>query len=99
LLTAELGAMAVQREWGAAVSVSAHFLRPTSMTTLRTAIASISESGRVSVVDNTLYPADGAEPCATARVTFVRERAVALPSLLRNAESSCDPMLLAPGAL
>jgi hypothetical protein len=35
----------------------------------------VSEGG-VSVIDNTLWPANEQQPCATVRVTLSRERAV-----------------------
>ena len=63
LLTAEVEAIAAQRKWGTAVSVTAWFLRPTPMANLRTQLSVVTEGGRVSVVDNTLWPIDEAHPC------------------------------------
>jgi hypothetical protein len=60
LLTAEIEAIAGTRNWGTAVSATAWFLRPTPMAKLRTQLAVLSEGGRVSVVDNTLW-SDGEE--------------------------------------
>ena len=79
LLTAEIEAVAAERKWGTAVSATAWFLRPAPMTDLRTELAVVTEGGRVSVIDNTLWPTGEAEPCATVRVTLSRERAVELP--------------------
>ena len=78
LLTAEVEALAGAREWGTAVSATAWFLRPTPMASLRTQLAVLTEGGRVSVVDNTLWPDGEQQPCATVRVTLSRERAVGL---------------------
>src|SRR3981189_1582353 len=52
LLTAEIEALAVARNWGTAIAASAWFLRPTPMAELRTQLSVVSEGGRVSVVDN-----------------------------------------------
>src|SRR4029077_20091876 len=76
LLTAEVEALAEQRKWGSAVSATAWFLRPPPMTNWRTQLAVLTEVGRVSVVDNTLWPGGEAQPSATVRVTLSRERAV-----------------------
>ena len=78
LLTAEVEALAEERKWGSAVSATAWFLRPTPMAGLRTELSVLTEGGRVSVVDNTLWPDDEAQPSATVRVTLSRERAVGL---------------------
>ena len=53
LLTAEIEAVADQRNWGTAISSSAWFLRPTPMADLRTQLAVVTEGGRVSVVGTT----------------------------------------------
>jgi acyl-coenzyme A thioesterase PaaI-like protein len=79
LLTAEVEAMAGARNWGTAISASAWFLRPAPLAELRTQIAVVTEGGRVSVVDNTLWPVGEEQPCATVRVTLSRERAVEIP--------------------
>ncbi|KRR20186.1 hypothetical protein CQ14_23360 [Bradyrhizobium lablabi] len=79
LLTAEVEAMADQRNWGTAIASSAWFLRPTPMTELRTALSVVAEGGRVSVIDNTLWPVGDDQPCAAVRVTLSRERAVEVP--------------------
>ena len=84
LLTAEIEAQAASRNWGTAISASAWFLRPTPMTDLRTQLSVVSEGGRVSVIDNTLWPADEDQPCATVRVTLSRERAVEIPGLPKS---------------
>jgi len=88
LLTAEVEAMSALRKWGTAVSVTAWFLRPTPMANLRTQLSVVTEGGRVSVIDNTLWPIDAELPCATVRVTLSRERAVELPGF---ADQACDP--------
>jgi hypothetical protein len=80
LLTAEVEALAEQRRWGTAISSSAWFLRPTPMTVLRTGPSVVAEGGRVSVIDNTLWPDGEDQPCATVRVTLSRERAAADPT-------------------
>ena len=85
LLTAEIEAQADLRKWGTAISASAWFLRPTPMTDLRTELSVVSEGGRVSVIDNTLWPDHEDQPCATVRVTLSRERAVEIPSLAEPA--------------
>ncbi len=88
LLTAEVEAVSAERKWGTAVSVTAWFLRPTPMANLRTQLSVVTEGGRVSVIDNTLWPIDAEQPCATVRVTLSRERAVELPGF---ADQACDP--------
>ena len=91
LLTAEIEAIAGMRNWGTAVSATAWFLRPTPMAKLRTQLAVLSEGGRVSVVDNTLW-SDGEEhPCATVRVTLSRERAVEVPGFVDGEDDTVDP--------
>ena len=89
LLTAEVEAVSAQRNWGTAVSATAWFLRPTPMANLRTQLAVVAEGGRVSVIDNTLWPTGEAQPCATVRVTLSRDRAVEVPGF---AEETCEPV-------
>ncbi|KIU46854.1 MULTISPECIES: acyl-CoA thioesterase domain-containing protein [Bradyrhizobium] len=92
LLTAEVEALAESRNWGSAISAAAWFLRPTPMAELRTQIGVVTEGGRVSVVDNTLWPAGEEQPCATVRVTLSRERAVAIPGFREQATEAVDPL-------
>src|ERR1700752_2833248 len=73
LLTAEVEALAAQRNWGTAIASAAWFLRPTPMADLRSEIRVVSEGGRVSVMDNTLWPVNEDSPCAPVRVTLSRE--------------------------
>ena len=91
LLTAEVEALAEQRKWGTAISSSAWFLRPTPMTVLRTGLSVVAEGGRVSVIDNTLWPDGEDQPCATVRVTLSRERAVEVPGFAEPAGEAADP--------
>ncbi|MBR0798656.1 thioesterase family protein [Bradyrhizobium jicamae] len=91
LLTAEVEALAGARNWGTAISAAACFLRPTPMAELRTELAVVTEGGRVSVVDNTLWPVGDAQPCATVRITMSRERAVEVPGFRGYAADSVDP--------
>jgi Thioesterase-like superfamily len=91
LLTAEIERQAEVRNWGTAISVSAWFLRPTPMAELRTRLSVLTEGGRVSVVDNTLWPAGEDQPCATVRVTLSRERAVEIPGFPDEASEAADP--------
>ena len=91
LLTAEVEALADERKWGTAIASSAWFLRPTPMTNLRTGLSVLTEGGRVSVVDNTLWPADEDQPCATVRVTLSRERAVEVPGFAEPVNAAVDP--------
>ena len=91
LLTAEVEGMAGVRKWGTAISSSAWFLRPTPMTDLRTGLSVVTEGGRVSVIDNTLWPANEDQPCATVRVTLSRERAVEVPGFADPASDGADP--------
>jgi acyl-coenzyme A thioesterase PaaI-like protein len=91
LLTAEVEALATAKNWGTAVSVTAWFLRPTPMANLRTQLAVLSEGGRVSVVDNTLWPDDDEQPCATVRVTLSRDRAVKVPGFAEEEGDILDP--------
>jgi hypothetical protein len=92
LLTAEVEASAAERKWGTAIGVTAWFLRPTPMAKLRTQLAVLTEGGRVSVIDNTLWPDDEDQPCATVRVTLSRARAVEVPGLADAEGDIADPM-------
>jgi Thioesterase-like superfamily len=94
LLTAEIEAISVPRKWGTAVAVTAWFLRPTPMENLRTQLAVVTEGGRVSVIDNTLWPIGEAQPCATVRVTLARERAVEVPGFTEQDVDTVDPTRL-----
>jgi hypothetical protein len=94
LLTAEIEALAGSRNWGVAISASAWFLRPTPMAEVRTQLAVLTEGGRVSVVDNTLWAAGEQEPCATVRVTLSRERAVEVPGFAEATGAAVDPTRL-----
>jgi hypothetical protein len=91
LLTAEIEALAGLRAWGTAISSSAWFLRPTPVAPLRTELAVLTEGGRVSVIDNTLWALGEAQPCATVRVTLSRERAVDIPGFADAAGAIADP--------
>lgn len=91
LLTAEIEALAASRNWGTAIASSAWFLRPTPMTELRTALSVVTEGGRVSVIDNTLWPVGEEQPCATVRVTLSRERAVEVSGFADPAREAADP--------
>jgi hypothetical protein len=91
LLTAEVEALTDQRKWGTAISSSAWFLRPTPMTVLRTKLSVVTEGGRVSVIDNTLWPVNEDQPCATVRVTLSRERAVEVAGFAEPASEATDP--------
>ncbi|MEH2525058.1 MULTISPECIES: hypothetical protein [unclassified Bradyrhizobium] len=91
LLTAEIEALADQRKWGTAIASSAWFLRPTPMTILRTGLSVVTEGGRVSVIDNTLWPVNEDQPCATVRVTLSRERAVEVPGFIDPESDAADP--------
>jgi hypothetical protein len=93
LLTAEIEAMAAAKKWGAATGVTAWFLRPTPMAALRTQLMPVVEGGRVSVIDNTLWAAGESEPCATVRVTLLRERGVDIPGFAEPPKPAADPAL------
>jgi hypothetical protein len=92
LLTAEIEAQAGLRKWGTAISASAWFLRPTPMAELRTQLSVVSEGGRVSVIDNTLWPANEDAPCATVRVTLARERGVEISGFAEPKSEAADPL-------
>ena len=94
LLTAEVEALAGLRKWGTAIAASAWFLRPTPMAPLRTQLAVLTEGGRVSVVDNTLWPVGEENPSATVRVTLSRERAVEVPGCVDREGGDFDPTRL-----
>jgi acyl-coenzyme A thioesterase PaaI-like protein len=91
LLTAEIERQAEARNCGTAISVSAWFLRPTPMAELRTRLSVLTEGGRVSVVDNTLWAAGEDQPCATVRVTLSRERMVEIPGFPDEASDTRRP--------
>ena len=96
LLTAEIEALAGSRNWGTAISASAWFLRPTPMAELRTQVTVLTEGGRVSVVDNTLWAAGEDQPCATVRVTLSRERAVEISGFVEPTGATVDPTQFPP---
>jgi len=56
-----------------------------------TQLAVVTEGGRVSVVDNTLWPVNEAQPCATVRVALSRERAIDVPGFTEAASDPVDP--------
>ena len=91
LLTAEIETVAAEKNWGAATSVTAWFLRPTPMAKLRTQVTSVVEGGRVSVVDNTFWSDGEPDPCATVRVTLSREREIAVNGFAEEREEVVDP--------
>jgi hypothetical protein len=91
LLTAEVERLGETRKWGTAICSTAWFLRPTPMADLRTQLAVVTEGGRVSVVDNTLWPMNEDQPCATVRVTLSRERAIDVPGFTEAASDPVDP--------
>lgn len=76
LLAAEVESLASIRNWGMALSATAWFFRPTPMTRLGTCVTVIRAGGRMTIVDNTLTPHDESDPCATLRVTLIRDQAV-----------------------
>jgi acyl-CoA thioesterase superfamily protein len=96
---AEVEAVAEQRKWGTAISMTAWFLRPTPMADLRTQLTVLTEGGRVSVIDNTLWQIDEHQPCATAWVTLPRERAVEMPGFKEITGGCADPARLPLGGI
>jgi hypothetical protein len=94
LLTAEVEAMAADRDWGTAIGVTVWYLRPTPLAALRTQPATVATGGRVTVVDNVLWPGDETQPCAMARVTLSRERQIAVAGLPDRSAKRIDPTLL-----
>lgn len=94
LLTGEVEARAQTERLGAAVSASAWFLRPTPMRPLRTELRVLRGGGRVSVIDNVLTPVGEEEPCATVRVTLVKERGAELPDFVPQRAAPPDPTAL-----
>ena len=91
LLTAEVEALADERKWGTAISVTVSFLKPTPMAQLRTQILPLREGGRVNVIDNTMYSDVNFEPCATARITFINDRRVETPEIPQTPPTNIDP--------
>lgn len=91
LLTAEIEALARDRRWGTAVSVSVSFLKPTPMAGLRTQMSILREGGRVCVIDNTLFAATEDEPSATARITLTNERRIDVPKISQKRSEAVDP--------
>lgn len=79
LLTAEVEALAAQRDLGVAVGAAIWFLKPMSLVPLHTRISVVRSGGRISVVDNTMWLDGEDEPCATARVTLTRHREMQVP--------------------
>jgi hypothetical protein len=62
------------------------------MAKLRTQLAVLTKGGRVSVIDNTLWPDNEDQPCATVRVTLSRERAVEVSGFADAGGDIADPM-------
>ncbi len=96
LLTAEIEAVATDKRWGTAIGVTASFLRPTPLAPLRTEQAVVTEGGRVSVVDNTLWVIGETGPYATARVTLARERSIDVPGFTEYEQDPVDPTSFEP---
>ncbi|HEY2707835.1 MAG TPA: acyl-CoA thioesterase domain-containing protein [Caulobacteraceae bacterium] len=95
LLTAEAERLASANGFGAGVNVSAWFLRPVPVTPLRTQLTVLHAKGRLAVIDSGLFAADGDEPLATARVTFMAGRDLSsLAPPLTAIEASLDPATL-----
>lgn len=92
LLTAEVEARASERGWGTAISVFVSFLKPAPMARLRTEIAPLRADGRVCVIDNTMFAENDDEPCATARVTFIRERRAEAPDIPERLTEPVNPL-------
>src|SRR5581483_955801 len=57
----------------------------------RSQIALVHGGGRVTVVDNTLWVDGEPAPCAAARVTLIRDRAIAVPGFVPQAARATDP--------
>ncbi len=91
LLTAEVEAEAARRNRGTAIAAAAWFLRPVPMADLRSELRVVGEGGRVSVIDNTLWPVGEDTPCATVRVTLSRERAVEVAGFVETGSAPVDP--------
>ena len=91
LVVGEIEAMAQARGWGEAVSASAWFLKPVPMAPLRSETTVLRAGGRVSMVDGTLWPVGEEEPCATVRVTLVRDRPIELPPVPSVPSLVVDP--------
>lgn len=96
LLTAEAEALAAERKWGTAISVTVSFLKPTPMSALRTQIMPLREGGRVNVIDNTLFADVHSDPCATARITFINDRRVETPEIPQPPPAAIDPSKYPP---
>lgn len=79
LMAAEVEALAAEQDLGAAVSITAWFLRPTPHKPLRGAPRITARAGRASVFDNALTPEGEDTPCALARVTVIRPRPIDAP--------------------
>jgi hypothetical protein len=94
LLTAEVEAMAIERDWGSAIGVTVWYLQPTPLAALRTQPVIVAAGGRVTVVDNVLWSGNETQPCATARVTLARERPIDIPGLPDDNIRRIDPTLL-----
>jgi hypothetical protein len=94
LLTAEIEALAAERQWGRAVSSAAWFLRPVPMAKLRSSVTVIQSGGRVSIIDNALRAEGETEISAMVRVTLIRERAIDVPGFLARAQELYDPTVL-----
>jgi hypothetical protein len=92
LLTAEVEAQSIERGCGTAISVFVSFLKPTPMAKLRTQISPLRTDGRVCVIDNTMFSDGDDEPCATARVTLVKERGVEAPDIPEHAQELVNPL-------
>jgi Thioesterase-like superfamily len=91
LLTGEIEALAPLRGWGTAVSGAAWFLRPVPMARLRSQVIAVRDGGRVAVVDNTLWVDGEPDPCATVRITLIRDRAIEVPGFVPKGVCAIDP--------
>ena len=79
LLTAEIEAQAGSRQMGHGDFGLGLVPATDADDGIANPISVVSEGGRVSVVDNTLWPAGEDQPCATVRVTLSRQRSVEIP--------------------
>lgn len=91
LLVGEIEGLALEKDWGHAVSASTWFLRPVPSKLLKTNVEIIHQSSRISVIDNSLRTEDDDTLCAITRVTLSKPRAIDVPGFQTEVVTEIDP--------
>ncbi len=91
LLVGEIEGLALEHDWGQAISAGTWFLRPAPSKPLKTSVEVVHQSNRLSVIDNSLRTEDGDTLCAMTRVTLSKPRAIDVQGFYPAALTEIDP--------